>query len=128
MSLDLDVTTIIDEMNPNNFVIPGYVDPGGKVAWGNAVDVAGGLFAEDYDRDEFVRHFTNMGFSWDRSGNDNATADDYTDAELKALMLQEVCHAITESTFNGVFDEEHANYQGFLCLGDDGRWYFYVGE
>lgn len=115
--MEIDITDIVNGCNIHDYVKPGYIDPGGKRAWSNAMADAALHFEEDYDREAFIDHFTSMGCSFDD-----------TDTELKALMLQDVCHAINESTFDGVFDEEHANDQGLLCLGDDGRWYFYIGE
>lgn len=130
--MELDVTHMLDDCDEMPFLSNSIAELGpdaGKITWDNSVEYAKRrplLITED-DKFEARRWLRGFG-AWDA---EEIAA--WSEDELNALVVQFIAGNIREMEH---FDSEEEYFEaereghvsGGLSKGDDGRWYFYLGN
>lgn len=124
---ELDVTYMVeraDEMIDLSGSAAEHGSNAGPWTWGNSVEWGRDhpLLTTDEQREAARRHFRAYG-AWDA---DEIAA--WTEDELQGITCQEVAAAIREREAYEDEDTYRDAGSGRLGKGDDGRWYFYLGE
>lgn len=130
--MELDVTHMVDDADNMPMLSGSMAELGrdaGKITWGNSVAYAANhpLLTTDDMREEARAYFKGFG-AWDE---DEIAA--WGEDELQGIMAQDVAAAIREMDVAEDYEDyvrlcEAGRCSGRLSRGDDGRWYFYVGE
>lgn len=129
--MELDVTHMVEDAD-NMFDLAGsQMEHGanaGPYTW--RISVAYGkehpLLTTDEQRDAARAHFSGYG-AWDED-----TIAAWSEDDLQGIMCQEVASAIRE--MEGLEPDEYerrcqdGTCSGSLSPGDNGRWYFYLGN
>lgn len=128
---ELDVTHMVADASEMFELSGSRVEHGqnaGQITWANSLAYAAEhpLLSTEEMRDDARSYFAEFG-AWDED-----EIAGWSDAELDAIMAQDVAHAIREMDVAKDYEDyqrlvEQGTLSGNLYRGDDGRWYFYVG-
>lgn len=129
--MELNITNIINNADPFNYSASA-AELGlnaGKVTWNAATRDADALLSgENFDREAYDAFFDGFG-AWD-----DATREEWSDTEFRALMLQFIAGDMREANIHpNMTDEEWEEYEasdnaGRIGRGNDGQVYYYIGE
>lgn len=104
-------------------------DEAGAITWKNSVEYGRKhpLLKTDDERDAARHHFRSYG-AWSQE-----QIDAWSEDELQGIVCQDVAAAIREMEAFASFEEfqaasEAGRVSGRLSRGDDGQWFFYLGE
>lgn len=130
--MEIDVTHMIEDADDMPTLSGSVAELGkdaGKITWANSLEYAKAhpLLADDDARDEARGYFKGFG-AWSK---EEIAA--WSDAELEALVSQYIAGSIREMEAFDTDDEyaeasREGRVSGCLYKGDNGRWYFYLGE
>lgn len=130
--MEIDVTHMVedaDEMPGLSGSIAELGKDAGPTTWKNscAYGEQHPLLTTDEERDEARRHFQGYG-AWSQ---EEIAA--WSERELQGIVCQDVAAAIREREHFDTDEEyraacERGTVSGNLYRGDNGRWYFYLGD
>lgn len=129
--MELDITQFVNEECPMDYQASRAEigQNAGQDTWNAALE-CDLSFVTDENRQEIIDYFTDMGFS--ESGDMN----NWPDAEINALVIQEISSQIREYSDDPVSEWDWDDYQvqsdvgqisGRLFKADDGKIYCYIG-
>jgi len=131
--MELDVTHMVAERDSMIELSGSCVEHGqdaGRITWNNSKAYAAEhpLLTTDDQRDAARAHFREYG-AWPLD-----EVSGWSEEDLQTIMCQDVDAAIREAE---PYMDDQDKYQklceagtlsGRLCVGDDGKWYFYLGS
>jgi hypothetical protein len=130
--MEIDVTHMVEDSDSMIELSGSRMEHGAdaaQVTWNNALDYGMGqpLLKTEEERDAARAHFREYG-AW--SEEEIAAWDE---AALQGIMCQDVAAAIRELEVLDDFSNyeklvEEGVLSGRLFKGDDGKWYFYLGN
>ena len=130
--MEIDVTHMVEDEDQMPMLSGSIAELGadaGPRTWRNSVayGAAHPLLKTDEERDAARKHFYGYG-AWERE-----EIDAWSEAELQGITCQDVAAAIREMEVADSYEEyqelcERGTCSGRLYRGDNGRWYFYLGE
>lgn len=120
--MELNVTHMVEDADSMCRLSGSRMEWGndaGKFTWNNSIEYGKErpLLDSDEARDEARRHFRSYG-AW---SEEEIAA--WSEEELQGIMCQDVAAVIRE-----IEDLESIGEAGRLSRGDDGQWYFYLGD
>lgn len=130
--MEIDVTHMIDDADDMPMLSGSVAELGvaaGSMTWKNSVAYGQQrpLLTNDDERNAARHHFRSYG-AWTQ-----AQIDAWSEDELQGITCQDVAAAIREREGFDTDEEYQAAVEcgrvsGRLYRGDDGRWFFYLGE
>lgn len=130
--MEIDVTHMVDDSDEMPMLSGSVAELGtnaGPITWRNskAYGAQHPLLKTDDDRDEARAYFREFG-AW--SAEEIAA---WSEDELQGLVCQDIAHHIREMESAESAEEyregcESGRYSGNVYQGDNGRWYFYLGN
>jgi hypothetical protein len=130
--MELDITHMVDDADEMPTLSGSQAELGpdaGRITWNNSKAYAAKhLLLTDETMRESARDYLAGFGAWDES-----EIQSWSDAELNALVTQEIASRIREMEhFDS--DKEYQNaaeqgqVSGMIYKGDNGRWYAYIGD
>jgi hypothetical protein len=130
--MELDITHMVDDADEMPTLSGSIAELGnnaGRITWTNSIAYGQSqpLLRTDDERDAARAHFREYG-AW---SEDEIAA--WSEDHLQAIMCQDVAAAIREREAFDSDEEfqqacESGEASGRIYRGDDGRWYFYLGN
>jgi hypothetical protein len=130
--MELDITHMVEQSDDMATLSGSAAEWGqnaGQFTWNNSKNygMIHPLLKTDADRDEARKYFAEFG-AWTR---EEIAA--WSEDELQGIVCQEIAANIREMDVADSYEDyqalsEAGTLSGRIYRGDDGRWYFYLGN